>query len=1791
MKTKIFIIAAVLLAGAAGFTTMATMDRKGIKAPADDSGHVLTALWSQYEAARKDDKPLRQIEILEKIRKEAQARRYHWDYYDALNKWLGVQTSRNWKLRAQYRDSLAAAIEKYGEPIVTYMWKRQSGGGNLTDFILTNRTRLEAGRNPAFYKGTMVQGQMNGLLADCIKDDFEFALWNEYSSAPERAGVAEILSDKIGNTYPSAQWLEFLETERLLDLRSAPDADRMAAWESYARKYEGKAVSLFARERMAWQEFGAIQAMEYQGAGDCSSRYKALADECKALENERKAYTKGMDSRIARSIEGIKGLLSTLEEESVDVYVDGGRFVVTLRNVDKVTVEMLPEKEKARPLLRQVLPNPRRSFYAADTVTLDIPRCDDGEYSVSAKGQRAEASMRYNRYSLSIAARQSSDGIGVFVADSRTGEPAGEVDLELERSGRKVASADGFVSDGFAVLPSGISGKVKEGADNILVARQKDSDGYLRMSPGVSLPSFRESEGDDSADDSFCQVFTDKGAYNPGETVHFKALFYEGSFSRQLRTTPEGVDVSVSLADPEGNELESVRLKTNGFGSVAGSFEIPVGCRNGLFTIEAQSEETSGGRAIRVDEFVLPTYDVRFDKAERLYFPGDTVRVTGKVGSYSGHSLAAASAVSEVKRYGSIIQQGDVRIGPDGSFSVVFIAADQGNYITTVKVSDSTGETKEFTDYLYVDSGFGIGISVINKAEGSALKEWNGAGYYRSFPVIVSERVAKTNIVVRNSQGQQVRIPSGFVLKDPAGNVCKTGSAMSGDTLDIHLDKPGEYILTVTAVAMSAGGEVKSENSLRLLSIPDDASSIGFEAEHVFKLCGPAAGGKFRTGDTIDLQAGSARGPVWMVVELFGDSRQLLQKRLLRFSGEPGQEGSLQHVVFPVKEEYPGFLFLSVFYFHNGAHYTFTHSFVRERTVEELPLSFSSFRDRTFPGEEYTISLETAPGVEALAAVFDKSSETIARNTWPKLSLQRRGAIPVWYAAADGGVRPYRNRRMMDFKVANASKAVAGSVSGAELRDEDYSIEDAFYSIEDALDFPVMEESSDGLVSYMAMPASGSGNAADVPIRSDYSTTLAFEPFLRSGDSGRLEFKVRNSDKLSTFVVQVWAHDRLMKNNVVRKEMLVSIPVKVSVVEPKYLYKGDAYILHGTVSNNSGEPVSGTATLQAFATGDHRSSSPLFSRSMELTVPAGGSVPVVFEVGARDCDTLGLKLVFADGEGQFSDGMFVKVPVLASEQTLTESHSAVLLDGEDKEALLERLRSEFTGTSSLGAVQKEIDVRAMLLQAVPGKAEPKGKDVLSLSEAFYVRKVAEALGASVDRTLSDADLSSRIASCQNADGGAAWFEGMKSSPVITAVLLERYAKLRGAGLGTWDFDPARAVAYLDRSQFLHGHSMPYWCGCLSAEQYAFVRSLYAEVLFDVSASTPGEKDDYSRNLKEFKKFIKDYLTPGKKEGRGLNGRILEKARRIKTLVNLVNNEGGAVLAREWGIRFSAVSKMNKSAASDVESLLEYSVDHRDGGKYYPNAVMPWRGLLESELYAHALLSDLLSDPRLPLDDAKGRACADVAKGVRLWMMLQKETQQWDDDPAFVDAVASVVAGGEEVLSTKVIALTKTYSKPFGEIAAAGNGFTVERRFFKAVKGEDSSQGRVEIFPGSVLRAGDKVTVEYRIWNQENRSFVKLTAPREAMFRPVDQLSGHYGWWLSPFRVAGTYSVTPQGYRNVKTDCTEYFFDVYPEEDTVVSEDFFITQDGTFSAPVVTVESLYAPHYRANAAFQGPLGTK
>ena len=224
-----------------------------------------------------------------------------------------------------------------------------------------------------------------------------------------------------------------------------------------------------------------------------------------------------------------------------------------------------------------------------------------------------------------------------------------------------------------------------------------------------------------------------------------------------------------------------------------------------------------------------------------------------------------------------------------------------------------------------------------------------------------------------------------------------------------------------------------------------------------------------------------------------------------------------------------------------------------------------------------------------------------------------------------------------------------------------------------------------------------------------------------------------------------------------------------------------------------------------------------------------------------------------------------------------------------------------------------------------------------------------------------------------------------------------------------------------------------------------------------------------------------------------------------------------------------------------------------------------------------MLCNLLSG----LDGTKG---PEIADGIRIWLMLQKESQKWGSDPGYVDALGAILGGSDEVLSTSVIALSAEFTSPFKDIKASGNGFTIERHFYREA---ESGSGRVEIMPGESVAVGEKIIASYKVWNQENRSFVTLTAAREASLRPENQLSGHYGWW-NIRRYSGSLGYTPQGYRHVKGSETVYYFDIFPEENVVVEEAFFVTQAGSFSAPVVSIESLYAPAYRANDSFRGPL---
>lgn len=1770
-------------------TTCAFVKRNGGQAAKD--GLVLTGLWKDYDAAVKADRPKEMLAVLDTIISKAKAGRLHYDFYHAASQRMTVAARRDWKQRDEFNVWLDKEVVEYDEPIVTFRHRlSKESAASMTDYVLVSKARLQAARNGAFY-----DDGLDELWTGLVGDDYEYALW--ILGVMRRSEKAmSLLEEYVGGSYPKSAYLEFRRiVGRSYSYKEEGRAEKAEAMRSFARKYDGRAVSLYAKAVLLKDRFDSLSKVRPSSSADLERSYKSLYADCLEVEKERLSYSKGIDKKIAGKMDDFKSLSQVLDKKEIDISFEKGVVVLKLRNLDKVKVEFVRDAKSARPLIRKTITNPDNRFYLQDTVEVRLPVCDDGKYLFKVRNGKVAAKAEWTRQTLSIAHRADSEALRFFVADYLTGEPLEKVDLELVRSENTVAVVRDVAlgKDGFTPLPEEIVSALKKGAVSYLVASYRDKDGFLHKTADhyiygdAGSTSFVEKD----ASGTYCEVFTDKSAYNPGEAVGFKAILYRGDISRSLQTFGAGAGVKAELVNPEGKTLCDKGLKTNEYGSVAGSFDLPAEGRNGSFQVRITSGDLEVSKWIVVDEFILPTYDLSFDTADRLFIVGDTLEISGKVFSFSGHPLSSAAVSYSLDRRGGTLASGQLTLEADGSFTVRFATKDDdyyGGFLNlTVKVVDSTGETKEFSKYVPVLDYFSLVADVTNASAG-AVEPSRKDG--RGTPCMVSGDKAVVLFgaedIMRNKMTSPVEVS--YSLTDASGEKVVSGKTFTGRTEEIALPKAGLYSLEAESrIVREDGRKVSAKKQVMILRVDDTAVTLAAKVRNFFKPVGDCADGWLRSGEEIKVQFGAGEGPVWAVVELFGDKRQLLEHKIVYLDGKVGETGSVTFLTYNYKEDYPDAVRLMVRYFRDGTCSSFDKEFKRERSTLELPLEFSTFTDKALPGKEYSLTLKSAPGVEAVAAVFDKSSESISPNEWPTVRLSEFGAEMVYVTSSLGGVR---GQVLYDEMLIGYAPRQA-KVRGLGRNNASERVE----LMADSADGGYVESSAAPvLMMSKAELAEEEVTSQGVAVRSDFSSSLAFEPFLRSGADGRMFMKFRTSDKLSTFIVQVWAHTKEMRNACVRREVVVTVPVKVALVEPKYLYKGDKYVLRATVSNSSDKSVAGVAALQTYSSKDYEGSRPFASRTRGVTVPAGGSVAVEFEVDPKDHDELGLKVVFADNAKTFSDGVFVSLPVREARQTLTEAHSAVLTAGADRDALVRRLESEFTGTTSKGAEVKEVDIRQMVLDALPSKVEPTGKDVLSLTEALYVRKVAASLGAKVEVKMSDEALVERIKACLNAGGGFGWFEGFRSSPIVTAVVLERFAKMRDAGIDYGGIDADSSVKWLDSNQFLHGGVSPRWCGRLSMEEYAYVRSMYSSVPFDVSAQTRNERSDYSRNFKDFRKEVKDYLLPSAKDGRGLDGQILAKTRRIKTLANLVGNDGGLALASSWGVRFSAASRMNQSIAADVQSLLEYAVPHVSGGWYYPNAVMPFRGLLAGEAYAHSMLCDLLSSEYVgsaevtsSTEDVTARQIAD---GIRLWLMLQKETQKWDVDPAFVDAVNSVLSGSADILATKVVSLTKTYTVPFSRIVAAGNGFSIERHFYKKVDGGNGKDGRLEIFPGMKLKVGDRITAEYRIWSQENRSFIRLTAPREAAFRPVDQLSGAYGWRLNPLSVAGAWSITPQGYRDVKSDRTEYWFDVYPEEKTTVAEDFYITQEGTFSAPVVTIESLYAPHYRANASFGGSLAT-
>ncbi len=216
--------------------------------------------------------------------------------------------------------------------------------------------------------------------------------------------------------------------------------------------------------------------------------------------------------------------------------------------------------------------------------------------------------------------------------------------------------------------------------------------------------------------------FTDRSIYRPGQTIQFKGVVVDQNQSTDTYKVIPDRSITVALFDHNNQQVEELKLVSNRFGSISGSFTAPRDRGTGQMFIRVTSG-ASGAASFSVEEYKRPKFFVEVDAPKVAARLDDKVNVTGTATSYTSAPIDGASVSYRVVRGVQLapwwywrcwwwpintqvqeISHGTTTTKMDGSFDIEFTAVPDRtipklsepkfSYTIYADVTDSTGETR-----------------------------------------------------------------------------------------------------------------------------------------------------------------------------------------------------------------------------------------------------------------------------------------------------------------------------------------------------------------------------------------------------------------------------------------------------------------------------------------------------------------------------------------------------------------------------------------------------------------------------------------------------------------------------------------------------------------------------------------------------------------------------------------------------------------------------------------------------------------------------------------------------------------------------------------------------------------------------------------------------------------------------------------------------------------------------------------------------------------------------------------
>ncbi len=534
-------------------------------------------------------------------------------------------------------------------------------------------------------------------------------------------------------------------------------------------------------------------------------------------------------------------------------------------------------------------------------------------------------------------------------------------------------------------------------------------------------------------------LFADRSIYRPGQTVYFKGIIVTKNAAEKTAAVKDGYKATFYLRDANYQDIDSLVLTTNEYGSVSGKFRLPQTGLNGQFSI--YTKQDGGSVQFRVEEYKRPKFYVDYEPIKGTYKVNDKIKVTGVAKAYAGNNIDGATVKYRVVRQPRFlypwlfwrwwqpptnemeITHGEVKTDKDGKFIVEFTAIPDltldkkfepvFDYTVYADVTDINGETRSGEKMVSVSyKALMLKTTIPASLPADSLKTLsirteNINGEFE--PATLTVSISKLKEEKRLIRDRYWERPDQFVMtkeeyiklfpNDEYDNESDFKNWEKGERIFEKSDsarvngqwpmvngkfEAGFYMVEIVAKGKN-GDEVKDVQYIELF---DEKSKQLNRPDYLW------AGTKQTTvepGETAKLEIGTAADNLFVVQQLDkstdNSQRPATNYSFIQLSNEK------RTFSFPATEADRGGYGTSWLFVKHNRFYQYNQTINVPWTNKDLAIEYATYRDKTLPGSEEKWKVKISGykkekvAAEMLASMYDASLDQFYQHEWNEPSI------------------------------------------------------------------------------------------------------------------------------------------------------------------------------------------------------------------------------------------------------------------------------------------------------------------------------------------------------------------------------------------------------------------------------------------------------------------------------------------------------------------------------------------------------------------------------------------------------------------------------------------------------------------------------------------------------------------------------------------------------------------------------------------------------------------------------------